>query len=115
MNLILSKMLILKILHFQKLPKKSNCPSIQLFVDLPIFVVSPKKVGATPKVPTKKLSRITWALDRDYLIMHVLLPWTNHWRDKKLSKEETWRSGKKLQMKNIMHLWKMRPRISINS
>ncbi len=114
MNLILNEMLNVKILRFQKLTKKSNCPSSQLFVNLPIFVVSPKKVGATPKVPTKKLFRIIGALDWDYLIMHVLLPWMNHWHDKKLSKEETWRNGKKLQMKNIMHLWKTWPRISLN-
>jgi hypothetical protein len=78
MNLILNEMLNVKILRFQKLTKKSNCPSSQLFVNLPIFVVSPKKVGATPKVPTKKLFRIIGALDWDYLIMHVLLPWMNH-------------------------------------
>jgi len=43
--------------------KKSNCPSSQLFVELPIYVVSPKKVGATPKVPTKKSFKIIGALD----------------------------------------------------
>jgi hypothetical protein len=94
--------------------KKSNFPSNQLFVDLPISVVSPKKVGATPKVPTKNSSKIIRVLDWEYLIMHVLLPWMNHWHEKKLSKEETQRSEKKLQMNNIVHLWKMRPRISLN-
>lgn len=94
--------------------KLSNFPYNQLLVDLPISLVSPKKVGATPKVPTKNSFKIIGILDWDYLIMHVLLPWMNHWHEKKLSKEETWRSGKKLQMKNIVHLWKTRPRISLN-